>query len=560
MHRYNLFNISTTVQIYKNMRNYYLILLFFVATILCSCSNHHERVRDLPTQPIVILYDNDVHCAVDGYAKLVALREQLNNEGNYTTTVSCGDFVSGDIVGTVTKGEAIVNIMNRIGYDVITLGNHEFDFGLPHILSLTEALDATTVCANFRSTTNEEPTFSPYEIISYGDVDIAYIGLTTTATATLVSNDTFKDEEGNVLYDFAHKNLYETTQHYVDQAIAEGADYVVALAHLGDVSQGGHINSVEMITNTRGIDVLIDGHDHHEIEQRLVKNSDNEDVILTSSGTKFHNIGVITLSTDGKFTSTLMPTAELTEIDADVQSFTDSIKQEALKAGERVIGHTDFPISIKGPDGKRIVRNSEANIGNLCADAIRHGTKAEIALINGGGIRASIDAGDITINDCFKVFSFNNTVCTAAMSGQQILDALEFGARATPAEVGGFLQVSGIRFDINLVTSPVVLDEKGMCSHIAEGERRVANVEVLDSTTGEYRPIELDRIYTVGSFEYLVSGKGDAGVLQYATLKEGQLGQDLQMLADYIENALGGVVSERYRKAEGRIFQHISWD
>jgi 2',3'-cyclic-nucleotide 2'-phosphodiesterase (5'-nucleotidase family) len=542
------------------MRNYYLILLFFVATILCSCSNHHERVRDLPTQPIVILYDNDVHCAVDGYAKLVALREQLNNEGNYTTTVSCGDFVSGDIVGTVTKGEAIVNIMNRTGYDVITLGNHEFDFGLPHILSLTEALDATTICANFRSTTNEEPTFSPYEIISYGDVDIAYIGLTTTATATLVSNDTFKDEEGNVLYDFAHKNLYETTQHYVDQAIAEGADYVVALAHLGDVSQGGHINSVEMITNTRGIDVLIDGHDHHEIEQRLVKNSDNEDVILTSSGTKFHNIGVITLSTDGKFTSTLMPTAELTEIDADVQSFTDSIKQEALKAGERVIGHTDFPISIKGPNGKRIVRNSEANIGNLCADAIRHGTKAEIALINGGGIRASIDAGDITINDCFKVFSFNNTVCTAAMSGQQILDALEFGARATPAEVGGFLQVSGIRFDINLVTSPVVLDEKGMCSHIAEGERRVANVEVLDSTTGEYRPIELDRIYTVGSFEYLVSGKGDAGVLQYATLKEGQLGQDLQMLADYIENTLGGVVSERYRKAEGRIFQHISWD
>ena len=543
------------------MRNYYLILAFFVATLLGSCCNTPcERVRDLPTKPIVVLYDNDVHCAVGGYAKLAALREQFSNEGNYTTTVSCGDFVSGDIVGTVTKGEAIVSIMNRTGYDVITLGNHEFDFGLPHILSLTEALDAKTVCANFRSTVGEELVFSPYEIIGYGDVDVAYIGLTTTATATLVSNDTFKDEEGNVLYDFAHNNLYETTQHYVDKAIAEGADYVVALAHLGDVSQGGHINSVEMIANTRGIDILIDGHDHHEIEQRLVRNADNEDVILTSSGTKFHNIGVITLSTDGTFSSSLVPTADLTTIDADVQSYTDSVKQEALKAGERVIGHTDFPISIIGPDGKRIVRNNEANIGNLCADAIRYGTKAEIALINGGGIRASFDAGDITVNDCFQVFSFNNTVCTASMSGQQILDALEFGARATPAEVGGFLQVSGIRFDIYLVDSPVVLDDKGMCSHIAEGERRVANVEVLDSTTGEYHPIELDRIYTVGSFEYLVSGKGDAGVLQYATIKEGQLGQDLQMLADYIENALGGIISERYRKAEGRIFQHLSWD
>lgn len=543
------------------MRNYYLILAFFIATLLGSCCNTPgERVRDLPTKPIVVLYDNDVHCAVDGYAKLAALREQFSNEGNYTTTVSCGDFVSGDIVGTVTKGEAIVSIMNRTGYDVITLGNHEFDFGLPHILSLTEALDAKTVCANFRSTAGEELVFSPYEIISYGDVDVAYIGLTTTATATLVSNDTFKDEEGNVLYDFAHNNLYETTQHYVDKAIAEGADYVVALAHLGDVSQGGHINSVEMIANTRGIDILIDGHDHHAIEQRLVRNADNEDVILTSSGTKFHNIGVITLSTDGTFSSSLVPTADLTTIDADVQSYTDSVKQEALKAGERVIGHTDFPISIIGPDGKRIVRNSEANIGNLCADAIRYGTKAEIALINGGGIRASFDVGDITVNDCFQVFSFNNTVCTASMSGQQILDALEFGARATPAEVGGFLQVSGIRFDIYLVDSPVLLDDKGMCSHIAEGERRVANVEVLDSTTGEYHPIELDRIYTVGSFEYLVSGKGDAGVLQYATIKEGQLGQDLQMLADYIENALGGIISERYRKAEGRIFQHLSWD
>ena len=195
------------------MRNYYLILAFFVATLLGSCCNAPgERVRDLPTKPIVVLYDNDVHCAVDGYAKLAALREQFSNDGNYTTTVSCGDFVSGDIVGTVTKGEAIVSIMNRTGYDVITLGNHEFDFGLPHILSLTEALDAKTVCANFRSTKSEELVFSPYEIISYGDVDVAYIGLTTTATATLVSNDTFKDEEGNVLYDFAHNNLYKTTQ------------------------------------------------------------------------------------------------------------------------------------------------------------------------------------------------------------------------------------------------------------------------------------------------------------------------------------------------------------
>lgn len=542
------------------LRRFFVALLTVTALWGC-CQADKARVRDIPTTPIVILYDNDVHCAVDGYAKLFALREQMEADNLYITTVSCGDFASGDIVGTVTKGEAIVDIMNRVGYDVITLGNHEFDFGMPHIISLTDELGATTVCCNLRNIEHNEPLFAPYTMINYGDVDIAYLGITTTATATLVANDTFKNEAGEFIYDFSKNTLYATTQHYIDQAIGEGADYVVALAHLGDVGQSGHANSVELISNTYGIDLLIDGHDHHTIEQQLLKNSKGEDVILTSSGTKFHNIGAITLSTEGKFSVELIPTDKADmPVNADIQEYIEQIKTEALKAGEHVIGKTDFPLSLLGPDGKRIVRRGEANIGNLCADAIRYGTKAEIAMINGGGIRASIEAGDITVNDCFQVFSFNNTVCTATMSGQQILDALEFGARAVPEEVGGFLQVSGLRYDIVMRKSPVVLDDKGMCSHIGEGKRRVEYVEVFDSESNSYKPIELDHIYTVGSFEYLVTGKGDAGVLQYATLKEGHLGQDLQMLADYIEKALGGRISERYRKPEDRIGIHLYFE
>lgn len=533
-----------------------LILFTLAAFLSTGCASTLSRAsttQAIPQNPIVILYDNDVHCAVDGYAHLVSVREMMENDNAYVTTVSCGDFISGDIVGTITKGEAIIDIMNRVEYDVIALGNHEFDFGLPHILSLTEALDATTVCANLRHIESNKPLFAPYKIISYDDVDIAYIGITTSATATLVSANTFRNEKDELIYDFSNTNLYAVTQHYIDQAINEGADYVVALAHLGDIGQSGHSNSVELINNTHGIDVLIDGHDHHTIEGRIVKNDKGEDVILTSSGTKFQYIGAVTLSTEGKFSTQLIAVNSNDSVDANTQNYVEQIKQEALEAGKRVIGHTSFPISMLGPDGKRIVRNSEATLGNLCADAIRYGTQAEIAMINGGGIRASIKEGDITINDCFQVFSFNNTVCTATMSGAQILDALEFGARATPAEVGGFLHVSGMRYQINLVPSPVVLDDKGMCSHIAPGERRVTNVEVFDSQTNSYKPIELDRIYTVGSFEYLVKGKGDAGVLQYATIKDGQLGQDLQMLSAYIENVLGGVISEQYRQAEGRI-------
>lgn len=535
-------------------------LAAFLSTGCASTSSRASTTQAIPQNPIVILYDNDVHCAVDGYAHLVSVREMMENDNAYVTTVSAGDFISGDIVGTITKGEAIIDIMNRVQYDVIALGNHEFDFGLPHILSLTEALDATTVCANLRHIESNKPLFTPYKIISYDDVDIAYIGITTSATSTLVSANTFRNERDELIYDFSNNNLYAVTQHYIDQAINEGADYVVALAHLGDVGQSGHSNSVELINNTHGIDVLIDGHDHHTIEGRIVKNNRGEDVILTSSGTKFQYIGAVTLSTEGKFSTQLIAVSSEDSTDAATQDYVNQIKQEALESGKRVIGHTSFPISMLGPDGKRIVRNSEATLGNLCADAIRYGTNAEIAMINGGGIRASINEGDITINDCFQVFSFNNTVCTATMSGQQILDALEFGARATPTEVGGFLHVSGLRYQIDLVPSPVVLDDKGMCSHITDGKRRVNNVEVFDSKTNSYKPIELDRIYTVGSFEYLITGKGDAGVLQYATLKDGQLGQDLQMLSEYIEKALGGVISEQYRKPEGRILINLVFD
>ncbi|MDO5496349.1 MAG: bifunctional UDP-sugar hydrolase/5'-nucleotidase [Alistipes sp.] len=535
-------------------------LAAFLSTGCASTSSRASTTQAIPQNPIVILYDNDVHCAVDGYAHLVSVREMMENDNAYVTTVSAGDFISGDIVGTITKGEAIIDIMNRVQYDVIALGNHEFDFGLPHILSLTEALDATTVCANLRHIESNKPLFTPYKIISYDDVDIAYIGITTSATSTLVSANTFRNERDELIYDFSNNNLYAVTQHYIDQAINEGADYVVALAHLGDVGQSGHSNSVELINNTHGIDVLIDGHDHHTIEGRIVKNNQGEDVILTSSGTKFQYIGAVTLSTEGKFSTQLIAVSSEDSTDAATQDYVNQIKQEALEAGKRVIGHTSFPISMLGPDGKRIVRNSEATLGNLCADAIRYGTNAEIAMINGGGIRASINEGDITINDCFQVFSFNNTVCTATMSGAQILDALEFGARATPTEVGGFLHVSGLRYQIDLVPSPVVLDDKGMCSHITDGKRRVNNVEVFDSQSNSYKPIELDRIYTVGSFEYLITGKGDAGVLQYATLKDGQLGQDLQMLSEYIEKALGGVISEQYRKPEGRILINLVFD
>lgn len=170
----------------------------------------------------------------------------------YVTTVSCGDFAQGDVVASVSSGENIVEIMNQVGYDVSTLGNHEFDFGMAQMFKLTDALEASVVCANFCDLRTNEYPFPAYQILGYGDVDIAYVGLTTSTTVTSVSPKTFQDSDGNFIYGFSQDTFYQRAQACVDDARARGADYVVALAHLGDSDKGEHASSISLIHRTTG--------------------------------------------------------------------------------------------------------------------------------------------------------------------------------------------------------------------------------------------------------------------------------------------------------------------
>ena len=532
--------------------------IFILSVLILSCLIGYgiiveSREVDTPDHPIVIVFENDVHCAVDGYAKLVALREQQRGMTPYVTTVSSGDFVQGDVVGSLSKGENIVAIMNEVGYDVVTLGNHEFDFGISQLLKLKDSLDASVVSTNFCDFRTGRFVFQPYHIIRYGEVDIAFMGFTTTTTSTLVASRTFLDEDGQIAYGFSRPTFYEKAQNQIDQARKDGADYVVVLSHLGDSDRGEHPSSVSLIARTTGIDAVLDGHDHCVLPDSLVKNLKGEPVLLASTGLKFQNIGLLTLSTEGKFTSRLVPSAEV-EASEETQAFVEAVKEKTLKEGERVIGMNEQLLSPDDALGNRLVRHRETNIGNFCADAFREVLNVDVALINGGGIRADLPQGKITYNHLLSVFPFNNKACTATMTGQQLVDALEFSVSSLPLEDGSFMQASGVKFVVDTsVPTPIKIDEHHLFAGVGEGKRRVSQVQIWDKASRQYLPIDLNRTYTLASCDYQIKNLGCAGIFRHATLLEDHLPQDVEVLATYIRQVLGGQIGRTCQSTEGRI-------
>jgi 2',3'-cyclic-nucleotide 2'-phosphodiesterase (5'-nucleotidase family) len=537
---------------------YGFVMLFAIYNLLfwgCNDDDHVEsRLPDLPTQQIVVLYDNDVHCTVDGYPMFVTARNECLSRTNYVSTVSSGDFSSGGFVGAVSKGEQIVELMNYVGYDVVALGNHELDYGMPQMFKLTDALDAPVVCANFKNVQTGAYPYPAYKIIRYGEVDVAYIGFTTTTTGTVTS---LCDEQGNPLYSFMRENFYENAQYFINKARQEGADYVIALAHLGDTPKtGGHANSMELISSTTGLDAVIDAHDHHVIEQQFVNNKEGRPVLLTSSGTNFQYIGQLTINTDGTLESSLINTFDdAVAADSDCQQFVEQLKEKVSENGDFVVGSSEVDLTIYDADGKRIVRKQESNLGDFCTDTLRTFTGADIALVNGGGIRTDIKRGDILFNDLINVMPFGDMIATGILSGEQLLDVLEYSVSALPAESGTFMQVSGLRFKINQeIPSPAIKDEAaGMFTSIGEGERRISQVEVLDKQSNVYQPLDKTQQYTIATLDYLILELGGSGILSCVTPDFKYYGADIEILRHYLETNLGSVIGAEYSQPQGRI-------
>ena len=539
-------------------------LLLALAMLLGCFSAMAEDAAPALTKDLVILFTSDVHCGIDqgfGYAGLYAVKKQMEKSYN-VLLVDDGDSIQGEPVGTMTKGDAIIDLMNAVGYDVAIPGNHEFDYGMDNFLSLTKKANFPYISSNF--TYKDELVFPAYVIKEVEGLKVAFVGITTPESITKSTPKYFQDENGNYVYGFLEdgtgEKLYAGVQSAVDAARAEGADYVIAIAHLGNEATSSPYTYADVLGNTTGIDAMVDGHSH-DTDQLVMKNKDGEDVIRAACGTKLEGIGYVTISAkDGSLSYGLytwhnsVSAPELLGIENEASQAVSAATDELNKKLATVVAKTAVDLTITDPTAKdengtaiRIIRNAETNLGDLCADAYKDQSGADIAFVNGGGIRVSIAAGDITLNDILKVHPFGNEMCVIEVTGQQVLDALEFGARNTPGECGGFLQVAGLTYEIHTyIESSCTTDDKGMFTGVT-GEYRVKNVKVA----GE--DLDLTKTYTLASHNYMLLDSGD-GMSMFAGSKvlQKSVKLDNQVLMDYIVDTLGGVVGEAYADPYGQ--------
>lgn len=531
-----------------------LLVLSVALCLLCAgCVTPISKVEQ--QRDIVVLYTNDVHCAVGdsetmGYAQLAAYKKQMLAENNYVTLADAGDAVQGEAIGTLSKGEYIEDIMNEVGYDVAIPGNHEFDYGMDNFLSIADKAAYTYVSCNFISLGDKKTVLQPYKIIDYDGVKVAYIGICTPKTISSSTPKYFMDDNGNYVYGFCEGDngaeLYKTVQGAVNSAKSDGARYVVALGHLGITEDCSPYTSSEIIENTYGIDAMLDGHSHSTIECEKVKNNKGTDVILTSTGTKFSSFGKLVIGKDGAISAELIK--EYAARDKDTEELIASKTESFRELLNKVVAKTSVNLTIADPvTGARIIRNAETNLGDLCADAYRYVTGADVAFVNGGGIRTSIIAGDITYGQIIAVHPFGNYLCMVEATGQEILDALELSCRVTPSEYGGFLQVSGITYEIDTgIASSVKLDDKNMFVSV-DGARRVKNVQIGG------KALDPTKKYTVASHNYLLKFNGD-GYTMFSdnNILLNEIMIDNQVLITYIRDYLGGTVGDKYSEPYGQ--------
>jgi 2',3'-cyclic-nucleotide 2'-phosphodiesterase (5'-nucleotidase family) len=530
-----------------------------------SDSSEAEADAQAAKDEIYILFTSDVHCGVDqgfGYAGLAQLRDKLEKDGYETILVDDGDSIQGEVIGTISKGEKIINLMNELGYDVAIPGNHEFDYGMERFFELTEMADFPYISCNF--THKDELVFKPYVIKEAAGLKIAFVGVTTPTTPTTSTPRYFKDEKGEYIYGFMQdktgEKLYSAVQEAVDAARAEGADLVYVMAHLGNEADCEPWTYADVIANTTGIDVVLDGHSH-DSDKVVMKNKDGEDVTRVAVGTKLAGIGYSHILADGTIDDTgawnwnnNISATELLAIDNEIGTKVDEALKEVSEGMNEVVASTATDLMMDDPNkvdsngrALRIVRLTETNLGDLVADAYRDQSGADIAFVNGGGIRVGIKKGDITYGDIIGVHPFGNMLCVIEVTGQQILDALEWGSKEVPEENGGFIQVSGLTYEIDSsIDSPCIEDENSMYVGI-KGKRRVDNVKVGDE------PLDPNKKYTLAGHNYMLLENGDGYTMfDGAPILQDCVKSDNQVLIDYITESLGGEVGEDYSDIYGQ--------
>ncbi len=509
------------------MKNKYLVLLAIVGSVVMSCKTDNDKST-------VVLFDNDVHCGIEGYAKMAALRDLMVDTA-YTCLVSNGDYLQGGPAGALSKGEYIIDIMNKARYTAVTLGNHEFDYKTPRMLELFDRFNAPVVCTNLVDVATGKRVYPESIIRKVGKKTIGFVGVATPTTLN-TEEYAFFDEKGKQLYDLCEKTTYELVQKAVNK-IRKKVDYVVVLAHLGEDPNETNVDSHGLIQATTGIDVVLDGHTHSEIPQEFVTNKAGKPVLIAQTGTKYDNAGKLVIRRDGTMSTELISLKNYPYRDQEVRMVTDSVLQVLDAQTSRVICQNEVDLKILDAEGKQLVRYAESNAGDLVADAYRIVSGAEFAMTNGGGVRVDLLKGQLTYGDLVTMLPFDNNVCTIEITGAQLKDLLETCTQYTPVEFGDFPQVSGIKFTINKSRSV---------------GNRITDLVILNKG-GDYEPVQMDRTYSMATIDYCVTGGGFVGKLKQNKITNPSLILYNECLIKYVTETLGGHIGQEYAAPQGRI-------
>lgn len=541
-----------------------LIISLFMLLSLAGCKEKPVEQKE----DIYIIYTNDVHCAVQGdldYASVVALKNELLEQHKYVTIVDAGDYIQGGSIGTLTKGSSIIEIMNKVGYDVAGIGNHEFDYSIDVLKNDIDMADFDVVSCNieyFGKNENKLTNVKPYSIQDYDGFKVAFVGVSTPKSLTSSAPKNFM-EDGEFAYGFYDgedgKRLYNQVQKNIDEARKQGAQYVILLTHLGVGAADSPYCSYDLIQNTNGVDAVIDSHSHVTMSGDYYTNKDGKDITLTSTGTRFADIGLMVLKTDGTVETALFESYD--KKDEETATFIADKVNEFEASLSKVVAKNESDLLISR-DGFRTVRNRETNAANLVSDSIRFVCDTDIAFANGGGVRADIPAGDVTLNTVLTVLPFQNEIGIVKATGQMIADALEFGSRKVleyqhgdeyaAGESGGFLHPSGLRYTIDTsIESTVTTDDSGLQLSLGEN-RRVCNIEVLED--GKYVPLDMNKTYTVAANSFLLFSNGDGNTsFNGAQTVTTSVDVDADILIEYLEDNLNGVIPASYNELEGRV-------
>ena len=512
---------------------------------------------------VTILYTNDVHTYIDKqspkltYAAIADLKQSYQNAGKDVLLVDAGDHVQGTAYGSMDEGASIIKLMNAAGYDVATPGNHEFDYGMDRAKAIMKEADFPYLSCNWVDLRTTLRVLPSVKVFVRGGRRIAFVGVTTPETFTKSTPAYFMDKaQRKYIYDIQGgedgKKLYNAVQKAIDKAKLL-ADVVIGLGHLGVDPSSSPWTSEEVIAHTSGFDAFIDGHSHTVMENKQVQDASGKAVTLTQTGSYFANVGEMTIAADGTITTKLIPTHE--GMDAGIAAMQTSwVNTVDDMLGEKIaVGDSDFYVSDPAT-GKRRIRSAETNLGDFVADGIYtyfnevEKLHCDVAIMNGGGIRADVPAGDWTFKTCKQVSPFGNVACLMSVTGKQIQDALEFAARFAGEggkENGGFLQVAGATYEIHTdIPNTVQTDEKNVWIGSATGTPRVQNVKIYDKASGSYLPLDPGATYALAGMNYTLRNLGDGfAMFDGAELIKDYVSEDYLVMSTYAMT-FGGVDAE----------------